>query len=203
MAKKYGYETAAEFIDTFNTKLAGMESAWNTIELPADLLGTDELSFTAAKALHNVFYDINIGPLGERAGKQFTEGLNKMLEGVKAEDQTAALKALTDVDWSSWDALDQASVLMAEFGVNIDITSDYWKAFAENMRKATNAVPDFSKLQETLTSVAGILADLEFGDIIDAEDYEILIAYNAAWKEFFVMQADGSREFIGSNKLML
>jgi hypothetical protein len=86
MAKKYGYETAAEFIDAFNTKLTNMESAWDTIELPADLLGTDKLSFTAAKALHDVFYDINIGPLGERAGEQFTEGLNKMLEGVKAED---------------------------------------------------------------------------------------------------------------------
>jgi hypothetical protein len=86
MAKKYGYDTAAEFIDAFNTKLTNMESAWDTIELPADLLGTDKLSFTAAKALHDVFYDINIGPLGERAGEQFTEGLNKMLEGVKAED---------------------------------------------------------------------------------------------------------------------
>jgi hypothetical protein len=78
---------------------------------------------------------------------------------------------LTNIDWSSWDALDQASALMAEYGVNIDITSDYWKTFAENMRKATNAIPDFSKLQETLTAVAGVLADLNFGDVIDDEAY--------------------------------
>jgi hypothetical protein len=79
MADTLGYESAEAFITAFNADLEGMESAWDTIELPADLLGIDELSFTAAKALHDVFYDINIGPLGERAGKQFTEGLNKML----------------------------------------------------------------------------------------------------------------------------
>lgn len=203
MAKKYGYETAEEFINAFNTKLTDMESAWDTIELPADLLGTDELSFTAAKALHDIFYDIDIGPLGERAGEQFTEGLNKMLQGVKAEDQTAALNALANVDWSSWDALDQASAIMADYGVNIDVTSNYWKAFADNMRKATVATPDFTDLQERLTSIAGILHDLDFGSIIEQEDYDTLIAYNAAWKDFFIMQADGSRKFIGNSKMML
>jgi hypothetical protein len=92
---------------------------------------------------------------------------------------------------------------MKGFGVEIDVTSDYWKEFADNMRKATVATPDFSDLQETLTNIAGILSDLDFGSIITDEDYEKLLAYNAAWKEFFIMQADGSRKFIGNNKMML
>ena len=203
MAQKYGYDTAAEFIDAFNTKLADMESAWDTIELPADLLGTGELSFTAAKALHDVFYDINIGPLGERAGKQFTEGLNKMIKGVKAEDQAAALKALTNIDWSSWDALDQADLVMQQFGVDIDTASSEWVSFAHNMRLATNATPDYSNLKQTLMDVTAIISDLDFGSIIDDEDYEKLIKYNDAWKEFFILQADGSRKFIGDSEDMM
>jgi hypothetical protein len=106
MAKKYGYETAAEFIDAFNTKLTDMKSAWDTIELPEDLLGTEKLSFNAAKALHDAFYGIKIGPLGEKAGKEFTEGLNKMIEGLSDDEQASALNQLANVDWSSWDALD-------------------------------------------------------------------------------------------------
>ena len=203
MANKYGYETAAEFINAFNTKLTDMESAWNTIELPADLLGMDKLSFTAAKALHDVFYDINIGPLGERAGKQFTEGLNKMIEGVKAKDQAAALNALVNVDWSSWDALDQADLVMQQFGVDIDTASNEWISFAHNMRLATNATPDYSQLKQTLMDVTAIISDLEFGSIIEDEDYEKLIKYNDAWKEFFILQADGSRKFIGDSEDMM
>lgn len=203
MAKKYGYDTAAEFIDAFNTKLTNMESAWDTIELPADLLGIDELSFTAAKSLHDVFYDINIGPLGERAGKQFTEGLNKMIEDVKAEDQAAALNALANIDWSSWDALDQADLVMQQFGVDIDTASSEWISFAHNMRLATNATPDYSQLKQTLMDVTAIISDLDFGSIIDDEDYEKLIKYNDAWKEFFILQADGSRKFIGDSEDMM
>mgnify|MGYP006896622272 CR=1 FL=1 len=107
------------------------------------------------------------------------------------------------MDWSSWDALDQASAIMSDYGVNIDTASTYWTTFADNMRKATVATPDFSNLQERLTSIAGILQDLDFGSIIEQEDYDTLIAYNAAWEEFFIMQADGSRKFIGNSKMML
>jgi hypothetical protein len=107
------------------------------------------------------------------------------------------------VDWSSWDALDQASAIMSDYGVNIDTASTYWKTFADNMRKATVATPDFSDLQQKLTSIAGILHDLDFGSIIEQEDYDTLIAYNAAWEKFFIMQADGSRKFIGNSKSML
>jgi hypothetical protein len=60
------------------------------------------------------------------------------------------LAQLANVDWSSWDALDKAKAIMADFGVEIDTSSDYWKNFATNMRIANNSVPDFTKLQENL-----------------------------------------------------
>jgi hypothetical protein len=106
LAQQYGFDTASEFVTAFNTNLSKMQKAWKTIELPDNLIGVDNLKFSAAKALNDVFYDIEIGPIGEKAGKQFTEGLNKMIKDLNADDQTSALNALANIDWSNWDALD-------------------------------------------------------------------------------------------------
>ena len=71
------------------------------------------------------------------------------------------------------------------------------------MRIANGAIPDFSTLKETLTEISGILHDLDFGSIIDEEDYQKLVEYNDEWKKFFILQADGSRKFIGDSDVML
>jgi hypothetical protein len=39
------------------------------------------------------------------------------------------------------------------------------------MRTATGAVPDFSKMQKELNSIASIVQDLDFGSMISEEDY--------------------------------
>lgn len=202
-AKKYGYETGQEMIDAFYEKISDQAEAWETIDLPDNLLGIDGLMIKTASALDQIYKDLNIGPLGEKAGQEFTAGLNKMLEDVDAEKQSDALVALSTVDWSSWDALDQADAIMKEFGVDIDTNTDYWKSFADQMRIASGAVPDYSKLKIDLTEISAIIQDMDFGDIIDEEDYQRLIAYNDEWERFFQLQADGTRRFIGNSDDML
>ena len=113
------------------------------------------------------------------------------------------MDALTSINWSDWDAMEQADAILKEFGVDIDTTSEDWKLFAANMRIANGAIPDFSTIKETLTEISGILNDLDFGSIIDEEDYQKLVEYNDEWEKFFVMQADGSRQFIGDSNAML
>ena len=99
--------------------------------------------------------------------------------------------------------MEQADLIMQEFGVDIDTTSQEWIAFAERMRIANGATPDFSGLKDTLIEISGILNDLDFGDIIDDEDYQKLVAYNNEWERFFILQSDGTRKFIGSSAEML
>ena len=202
-AALYGHESAQAMIDAFTAELNNIDEAWNSIELPDNLNGLEGMSLKTAQAFENSLKEMNLGPAGEVAGETYVEGINKMMEGVDAEDQQAALSQLSTIDWSSWDALEQADALMKEFGVDIDTSSEYWQNFANEMRTANGAIPDFTQLRDTLTEVTGILSDLDFGSVISDEDYAKLVAYNDEWERFFMLQADGSRVFIGDSKEML
>lgn len=202
-AKQYGYESAAAMAAAFQEEYNNAMKAWDSIELPEGIGEWGEnLSLEAAQSLENTISELNLGPMGEAAGEKFVTGLNSMLAGVKPEDQAAALNQLMAIDWSDWDALSQADVILQEFGVDIDLTSQEWLDFAESMRIAARAVPDFSKLKSNLNSISKILSGLEFGDAIDEDDYSTLVEYNQEWSKFFVTQADGSRKFIGDAEAM-
>jgi hypothetical protein len=73
-----------------------------------------------------------------------------MLEGLSEEDSSNALAQLSEIDWSNWNALEQAEEILKSFGKNIDITSDYWIEFADNMRVASGAVEDFGQIINSL-----------------------------------------------------
>ena len=202
-AKKYGYESAAAMAEAFQEEYNNTMKAWDSIKLPDGIGEWEEsLSLEAAQSLENTISELNLGPMGEAAGEKFVAGLNAMLAGVKPEDQAAALNQLMAIDWSDWDALSQADVILQEFGVDIDLTSQEWLDFAESMRIAARATPDFSQLKSNLNSISKILSGLEFGDVIDEDDYSTLIEYNQEWSKFFVTQADGSRKFIGDAEAM-
>ena len=174
-----------------NINLEGLDSSF-----------IENMSLGTAKALQKQVEQINLGPMGEEAGKAYTEGLNKMVAGLDAEDQQAALSKLSEVDWSSWDAMEQADAIMKEFGVDIDTSSEEWKEFTNKMRIANGAIPDFSTIKQTLVDVSGILNKLDFGSIISDEDYQKLMDYNDEWSKFFILQADGTRKFIGDADAM-
>ena len=202
-AKQYGYESAAAMAAAFQEEYNNAMKAWDSIELPEGIGEWGKnLSLEAAQSLENTISELNLGPMGEAAGEKFVAGLNTMLEGVKPEDQAAALNQLMAIDWSDWDALSQADAILQGFGVDINLTSQEWLDFAESMRIAARAVPDFSKLKSNLNSISKILSGLEFGDVIDEDDYSTLVEYNQEWSKFFVTQADGSRKFIGDAEAM-
>ena len=201
-AQSYGYESAAAMIEAFTNELNNIDKAWESIELPDNLIGVKDLSLKTAQAIENTINDLNLGPLGEEAGKKYVDGLNKMIEGLDPEKQQEALEQLSQIDWSDWDAMEQADAIMKALGKEIDTTSEEWIIFAKNMRTAALAIPDFSKLKEDLISVTSILSDLDIGSSISDEDYEKLVAYNDEWERFFILQSDGSRQFIGNSEQM-
>lgn len=203
-AAAMGYEDAEAYVAALQDGINNANETWNVLDsLNSVDFDTSNISLGVAKSLNNILTDINLGPLGQEAGQEFVNGLTNMIDGLSAEDQNAALAQLTNIDWSSWNAMDQAQAIMKEFGVDIDTSSEAWANFTDRMRDANGAVPDFTSLKQTLIDISSILGNLEFGDTISDEDYEKLIAYNAAWSEFFMLQADGTRKFIGNSQQML
>lgn len=199
IAIKYNYKSAQEMIDDFYKQIDAAQSNWSSLTIrEADLFGLEELSNKQATELDKAFKKVSLGATGEYAGQQFIDGLNSMIEGLDEEDAHKALAQLADVDWSSWDAMEQAKVVLEGFNKDLDLSSDEWLEFAENMRKATNAIPDLSSVRQDLTTISAGLEDIEFGDVISKEDdYEELIAANKELEQFFMTQADGTHKFIG------
>jgi hypothetical protein len=160
------------------------------------------MSLGTAKALESQIEEMNLGPLGEKAGEEYVNGLNKMLEGMDSKDQQAALSELTAIDWSDWDAMERAEAILSSYGKEIDSASTEWADFTHMMRIANLAQPDFSKIKNDLNDICGILDKLDFGSVISEEDYQRLVEYNDEWERFFMLQADGSRKFIGDSAAM-
>jgi hypothetical protein len=46
-------------------------------------------------------------------------------------------------------------------------------------------MPDYSHIKKDLSEISAILEDLDFGSVITDEDYNRLIEYNKAWKDYF------------------
>ena len=196
----YGYQNHEEMSKIWYARMVAAKKEWDSIEMPEGLKGIKETQLDTAKKIESVYKKIKLGPTGEAAGEQFTDGINKMLEGLNTEETQEALSKLMDVDWTSYDALKDAQAILRNLGKEIDTTSESWKGFADSMRIATNAMPDFSQVLTDLREIYSITKDMNFGSTIKDEDYDKLVKYEEKWKDFFVMQADGTRKFIGNEK---
>lgn len=207
MAKKYGYENGEKYVEAFAEKAEDITEAWDDIDLENMGLGKTEgwaqnLSLSAAKSLSNNFKKIKLGPMGEAAAQEYIAAIGDTLEGLDATDQEAALNAISEIDWSDYDAFEKLSTTMASYGKTLDENDPKWTKFIADMRRANGAIPDFSKLQDDLTEISKILNNLNFGDIIDDEAYAKIIELHKDWDKFFTMQTDGTRKFIGNAEQM-
>ena len=193
-----------DFENAIDRTSIAWEDAWgDNKEIAQAALGdvVNSMSLSDTAALSNYIDKLSLGPAGEQAGVQFVEGLNKMIADIDPEKQQEAFsKLLTSVDWTSYDAFDQAQVILKEYGITISETDAEWQSFVSNMRIASGALPDFSRIKTDLNNISAIVKTLEFGEMISEEDYQALIAYNDEWERFFLLQADGSRQFIGSQE---
>ena len=207
MAKKYGYENGEKYVEAFAKKAEDITEAWDDIDLENMGLNKTEgwaqnLSLSAAKSLSNNFKKIKLGPMGEAAAQEYIAAIGDTLEGLDATDQEAALNAISEIDWSDYDAFEKLSTTMASYGKTLDENDPKWIKFIADMRRANGAIPDFSKLQDDLTEISKILNNLNFGDVIDDEAYAKIIALHEGWDKFFTMQTDGTRKFIGNAEQM-
>ena len=199
-----GYESAEAAIAAFEEQMGGdtgIAAAWEKAISGMGDIDTsfiEKMSLETAQKFTNSIKELSNGPI-QNVGQILNDGLAQAFNeaNVKEADKSALLAQIADIDWSDYDAFDQFVAIFESMGYSIDEASAYWTGFTANMRQAGTAIPDFTKLKTTLSSIAKITQDLKLGDIVSEEDYKALIDYNSAWEDFFVLQADGSRKFIG------
>lgn len=202
-AQAIGYENAEAYMSALEKNLNNSQNLWEKIDrdkikLPDNIL--DNISLDLAQKLQDKINKIGAGPLGEKAGELFGDGLNKMLSSLDEDKQQKALEQLINVDWSNWDAGKEAEKIIRDLGGDLD--SIDWEKFINDMRTANFAFPDFASLRDSIVEVSEVLNDLSFGKIIKDDDYNKLIAYENAWKDLFITQADGTHKFIGNEQQM-
>ena len=199
-----GFGAKEKLIKDIQAAQEAANKEWESIEktVVKNMAGFDDMSLDLAKKFESAVNKMNLGPMGEKAGKQFVDGLNKMTEGLDSEERTAALEQLADIDWTNPDALEQADEIMQQYGIDIERGSEEWKKFAEDMQRANQAFPDFTTLKDDLIQVNKLLSDLNFGDVVSEEDYEAIKKLGEGYEDFFILQADGTRKFIGNAEEM-
>jgi hypothetical protein len=70
------------------------------------LNGFDQISHAAAEKIQKNFDSIDTEHLGEKAGKDYIDGLNSATAGLKGEELTTELERLSNVDIQTWDLTD-------------------------------------------------------------------------------------------------
>ncbi len=193
LAKSRGYATAQAYRDAF---IESLDVEW---EIPSglDKAIVDSLSIGAANRIQQVYED-----MGKEGGQAFIDALNTVADSegwdaLSLDEQTDLMNEMANIDWSSWDAGERAIEIAESYGVAIDGTSEAWKRHVETMRDASNALPDLEQLRDTIAQVKEISEDMQIGDILSEEDYNLLVKYNKELERYFATLSDGSVQFVG------
>ncbi len=193
LAKSMGYESAAAYREAF---VKSLEIEW---KIPAGIGEkiAGKMTVGAANKVQNTFED-----MGQEGGQAFLDTINSIASGadwdaLTPDEQTAMLDEIANIDWSSWDAGEQAIEIAEKYGVAIDGTSEAWQRNINQMRDATNALPDLEKMRDTFQQIKDITSDIDLGSIISEEDYNKLVKYNSELEKYFTLLSDGSAQFTG------
>lgn len=202
-AKKMGYENAQAFYNAFVTEIERVELAWENLDLDSmknaglkDSIA-DVLTLDSAQAIKETYEE-----MGAEGGEAFFNALNtvtdsKTWDTLSLEEQTKLMNEMANIDWSSWDAGDRAVDIARQYGIEIDRTSQAWQENIVAMRDAANALPDLESLRDTMAQIKEISEDIDIGQILSKEDYDLLVKYNQELEKYFVTLSDGSVQFTG------
>lgn len=189
-------EVAEQYAADFE---AALDIDWTSVtaKLPESFKEAEDLSLSQARGFGETYQKI-IGIAGEEAGKQYEGMMNGILDQIDSEeDKQKAMDILSGIDWTQWDAADQAAKAMKEMGYEIDTSAESWITFTNNMRETFKAIPDLDSLITQMQQVKEIAEGVELGSILSKEDYETLVNYNSELSKYFMILADGSAQMMG------
>ena len=198
-AKKYGYASADELVIAFNAALKNGSSMWDDIDLPQtlnDAVGKN-ITISTTQQIENLIDIIDAGPLGEQAGIEFANGLATMLKNVDAKDYDEALSKIMAIDWTQYDAGEQIKDILKEMGYEINMTEEQFAQWVSTMNTANYAFLDYKNFLETLRKIDKISSTIDVGDIISADDYQLLVDFNDELANYFRILGTGEAKLIG------
>lgn len=193
LAKSRGYESAEAYKEAF---IKSLDIEWEVPKgIGEDIAGN--LTIGAANKIQSTFKD-----MGAEGGQAFVDTINHIASGadweaLAPEEQTAMLDEIANIDWSSWDAGEQAIAIAERYGIAIDGTNEAWQLWINTMRDASNALPDLKALSADMKQLGEISSNIDLGSIISSEDYDLLTKYNQALGDYFTILSDGSAQFVG------
>lgn len=193
IAREMGYKNAREYREAFEKSL---EVEWTIPEGLGENIA-DKLTLGASKKINQTYEE-----MGETGGQAYLDALSQIEQSIDwdsltPEEQAETWDRIANIDWSSWDAGEQAADIVEEMGGHLDTSAESWQKNVDAMRDATDALPDLEKLKETMAQVKDITSDMSLGSIISEEDYNTLVKYNEALSEYFTILSDGSAMFTG------
>ena len=159
------------------------------------------LSQDTLTSVYKNFKEVSLSQ-GKDVGVNMLKGITQVLSdsGLSESNYDAAMQRLLAIDWSdSLTASGAAADIVEQLGGHLDTATDAWQAFAAAMEAASGAIPDFSKVINQLTQLAGALQGLSQGDLIDADIVQQLLNMNPDLEKYFSKHWSGKYTFIGTD----
>lgn len=202
-----GVKTQEEAYQKFEDVAKETIQAWNKLEKTSNTIAG--LSLQATLNLDNAAKEIDKGVVKGFDSTKFLKTVQSMVpENLDEEKKQEAYTRLSSVDWSNYDALYEVNNVLRELGIEtLTLTEEKWSTFQKELRAATGATRDFTKMTSDLKTVFVELSKIKYGDLVDTKIYDSLIEYGhragEAWEDFFITTADGSKRFIGNQQDMI
>lgn len=205
-----GLESGAAFRAAYTAQITELKEQFNELKTFSKIewTGIDALGLQEAKNLDDLFKGMNfdqfaISEDSEGQLSDFKREFDALFKDFQDLDPEDALIAFSQVDWSSWDAMDQYREILADMGISLQFSDEKVKSFAEKMRKATQSIPyeKMQKLKDTALDLVKVSKDIDFGSVISEEAYQLLIDYNEELEKYFVLTSEG-RKVVGGVEQM-
>ena len=187
---KKAYEAAIE-----NSKVAIKEGFTEIYSLGASITGqfTEEEMKSLVKGYNQVFSQL---------GKKGVDQLNVLLNQFAPEEAAKIANAISNVDLTSITNISDFVTALEKTGIEIDLTDSKWQSWLDTLATSQNilreVINNFKNIRTVLANIKKITEGLSIGDVISDEDYQQIIAYNAAARDWFVQTADGYKLVKGS-----
>ena len=184
------YEAAIE-----NSKKAINEGFTEIHSLGADITG--EFTEEEMKSLVNGYNQV-FSQLGKDGVKQ----LDILLKQFAPEEAAKIAGAISNVDLTGVTNITDFVIALEKTGIEIDLTDDRWQNWLNTLTKSQSilreVINNFKNIRTNLANIKKLTESLSIGDVISDEDYQQIIAYNAAARDWFVQTADGYKLIKGS-----
>ena len=204
--KDFGFESKEAMIKAFITAIDNSNEEIRKAQ--SEIIGFGSENFTKNSIVENYTeeemkkladgYSQVFSQLGENGVKQ----LDTLLNQFAPEEAAKIANAISNVDLTSVTNISDFVTALEKTGVEIDLTDSKWQNWLDTLATSQNilreVINNFKNIRTVLANIKKITEGLSIGDIISDEDYQQIIAYNAAARDWFVQTADGYKLIKGS-----